>query len=210
MSGVWIQHKGSWSRQCIVYSYLSWPLLLQTIWLLGCLKLCGRFQCLWRYWLLLDAFCWIDFLCTRVNLSRRGIIVGNHKLSCVFCFDNPEKVDHLFFSCLLSYQVWISTFGWLGFIVTLQNTGFVTTLYLIVYFKEKVINSEVILFGLLSFGQFGWWGTKFCLIKVFFIYLLYWPYGFGKDNIFVLVLVIGRRIFLVISLTGVWVPHLVF
>jgi len=54
-------------------------------------------------------------LATRVNLSRRGVLVVNSL--CSFCGKEEETCRHLFFDCSFAWQVWCKCFRWLGVLV---------------------------------------------------------------------------------------------
>ncbi|CAJ2654228.1 unnamed protein product [Trifolium pratense] len=56
----------------------------------------------------------LNRLPTRTALHHRGILTNHHELSCVFCFQQAEDENHLFFSCPFSKGVWNKVLSWLG------------------------------------------------------------------------------------------------
>ncbi|CAJ2651419.1 unnamed protein product [Trifolium pratense] len=56
----------------------------------------------------------LNRLPTRAALHHRGILTNHHELSCVFCFQQAEDENHLFFSCPFSKGVWNKVLSWLG------------------------------------------------------------------------------------------------
>lgn len=72
------------------------------------------------------AFSWrllLDRLPTQAQLAHRNIIDIQQGTSCVFCFNNQETAEHLFFSCPFSYLVWCCIYSWLGISVVLHQAG---------------------------------------------------------------------------------------
>ena len=51
-------------------------------------------------------------LATRVNLSRRGVLVES--LMCCLCGKEEESCSNLFFDCSFTWRVWSLCFRWLG------------------------------------------------------------------------------------------------
>ncbi|MCI16259.1 putative ribonuclease H protein, partial [Trifolium medium] len=51
---------------------------------------------------------------TRMALVRKGIIVNPRESCCAFCFREAEDIDHLFFNCPFSNQVWTKIYKWLN------------------------------------------------------------------------------------------------
>ena len=49
---------------------------------------------------------------TKVNLSRRGVVVNDN--ICVLCLDKEESNQHLFMECKIAYQVWNYCLRWFG------------------------------------------------------------------------------------------------
>ncbi|CAJ2628008.1 unnamed protein product [Trifolium pratense] len=50
---------------------------------------------------------------TRKALERKRIISNPRELCCAFCFREEEDIDHLFFNCSISIQVWKKVYEWL-------------------------------------------------------------------------------------------------
>lgn len=50
-----------------------------------------------------------DGLPSRTTWHHRGVLHDIHGLSCVFCFEEEEATDLLFFSCRFSAQLWLSS-----------------------------------------------------------------------------------------------------
>jgi hypothetical protein len=62
-------------------------------------------------------FCWqllLEKLPTRKALFNKGIITNYHERYCVFCFKEHEDINHLFFNCNVSEEVWRAIFRWMG------------------------------------------------------------------------------------------------
>ncbi|XP_045831669.1 uncharacterized protein LOC123923074 [Trifolium pratense] len=51
---------------------------------------------------------------TRMALVRKGIINNPREFCCVFCFREEEDIDHLFFNCSVSIQVWKKIYKWMA------------------------------------------------------------------------------------------------
>jgi hypothetical protein len=51
---------------------------------------------------------------TKAALFDKGIITNNFEKCCVFCSNEVEDIQHVFFNCNLIVQVWDSIFKWLG------------------------------------------------------------------------------------------------
>jgi hypothetical protein len=47
-------------------------------------------------------------------LVRKGIIVNPHEFCCPFCFIEEEEIDHVFFNCSFSQQLWKKKFKWMN------------------------------------------------------------------------------------------------
>jgi hypothetical protein len=41
------------------------------------------------------------------------IITNSHERYCVFCFREVEEINHVFFNCIISRQVWMIIFRWM-------------------------------------------------------------------------------------------------
>ncbi|XP_045831366.1 uncharacterized protein LOC123922712 [Trifolium pratense] len=50
---------------------------------------------------------------TRKALERKRIISNPRELCCAFCFREEEDINHLFFNCSISIQVWKKVYEWL-------------------------------------------------------------------------------------------------
>ncbi|XP_057793009.1 uncharacterized protein LOC131009611 [Salvia miltiorrhiza] len=53
-------------------------------------------------------------LATTDNLLRRQVQLPNEELTCILCKDQAESIDHLFFSCQMTTEVWNSILLWIG------------------------------------------------------------------------------------------------
>ncbi|XP_057425981.1 uncharacterized protein LOC130719376 [Lotus japonicus] len=51
---------------------------------------------------------------TRDNLRQRNVLTETSDLSCPFCLHSIESIPHLFFSCNLSWRVWMFMYNWCG------------------------------------------------------------------------------------------------
>ena len=60
-----------------------------------------------------------DKLATRVNLSRRGILVDSPM--CCLCGKEEESCRHLFFDCSFARRVWWLCYRWLGVLFVAHN-----------------------------------------------------------------------------------------
>jgi hypothetical protein len=72
-------------------------------------------------------FAWrllLDRLPTRSALHRRGILLNQNDLHCVFCTHLSEEVSHLFFHCPFSKGVWDSVSNWIGKSVSSNLAGY--------------------------------------------------------------------------------------
>jgi hypothetical protein len=56
----------------------------------------------------------LEKLPTREALFNKGILTSNHERCCVFCFKEPEDINHIFFNCNVSGEVWSTIFRWMG------------------------------------------------------------------------------------------------
>jgi len=61
----------------------------------------------------------LERLPTKVNLSRRGVVVSDK--NCVLCLDREESNQHLFLECKITYQVWNNCFRWFGILCVQDN-----------------------------------------------------------------------------------------
>jgi hypothetical protein len=50
----------------------------------------------------------------RTTLLHRGILLTSHEWSCIFCLQNEEEKNHLFFSCPFSRGIWAAVYNWIG------------------------------------------------------------------------------------------------
>ncbi|KAF1862587.1 hypothetical protein Lal_00014127 [Lupinus albus] len=55
------------------------------------------------------------------NLAKRGGNFSDDGLLCVWCEDQSEMGDHLFFSFHFSYRVWQLLYGWLRLVVVMPS-----------------------------------------------------------------------------------------
>jgi hypothetical protein len=56
----------------------------------------------------------LERLPTRSALNHRGILHHSQDLSCAFCSQQAEDIDHLFFICSFSKSVWVQISNWVG------------------------------------------------------------------------------------------------
>lgn len=57
----------------------------------------------------------IDRVQTRIDLARKNVLLVNVALACGLCAIEEEySSQHLFFSCVVAWQVWMKLYGWLG------------------------------------------------------------------------------------------------
>jgi hypothetical protein len=56
----------------------------------------------------------LEKLPTGEALFNKGIITNNHDRCCVFCFKENEDINHIFFKCSISVEVWRTIFRWMG------------------------------------------------------------------------------------------------
>jgi hypothetical protein len=47
-------------------------------------------------------------------LLHRGILPTSYEWPCLFCLQNEENRDHLFFSCPLGRGIWAAVYDWIG------------------------------------------------------------------------------------------------
>jgi len=60
---------------------------------------------------------------TGVDLKKRGIVIPNCNFRCSFCGQEEETKDHIFFSCIAVYDVWMRCYSWFGIVsVWLEST----------------------------------------------------------------------------------------
>jgi hypothetical protein len=62
----------------------------------------------------------------KVALFDKGIITSNLEKRCVFCSNEVEDIQHVFFNCNLIVQVWNSIFNWLGSNIIVKSNAMVT------------------------------------------------------------------------------------
>lgn len=55
------------------------------------------------------------------NLFKRGVLLDNANLTCVFCSTCFEGPQHLFISCTFAQCIWYKVYGWLGVSVVQPN-----------------------------------------------------------------------------------------
>jgi hypothetical protein len=69
---------------------------------------------------------------TREALYSKGIITNQVDRSCVFCRNEVEDIDHVFFKCNVSATVWEYIFKWVGVNTPAFNSIYFST-YVIVW-----------------------------------------------------------------------------
>lgn len=70
------------------------------------------------------AFAWrvlLDRVQTRDHLWKRQVLQNVDDTVCPLCNDGVENSDHLFFTCMLSWRVWMWIFNWLGITTVLPE-----------------------------------------------------------------------------------------
>ena len=67
----------------------------------------------------------MDRLPTRVNLLRRGVILGLAEAKCGLCGFAEESTNHLFGICPFSSRLWFAVVNWLGFDFVMSGDLFV-------------------------------------------------------------------------------------
>lgn len=55
-----------------------------------------------------------DCICLEGDLARRHALPINSSLVCGLCAIEDENCQHLFFSCQVSWRVWMKLYDWLG------------------------------------------------------------------------------------------------
>ncbi|XP_057418658.1 uncharacterized protein LOC130712859 [Lotus japonicus] len=60
---------------------------------------------------------------SKVNLSRRGILLDPSQILCPFCAQAEETTTHLIFTCIHSWHVWHRVLQWLGISTVLPEEG---------------------------------------------------------------------------------------
>lgn len=61
-------------------------------------------------------FCWrlfLDWLSTRSQLSKKGIILNDHERICALSFNHEEDSSHLMLQCVGSKRIWQEINVWL-------------------------------------------------------------------------------------------------
>ncbi|GAU23824.1 hypothetical protein TSUD_27340 [Trifolium subterraneum] len=56
----------------------------------------------------------LEKLPTRETLAHRGIVTSSIDLSCAFCSNSLEDINHLFFFCCHVRTIWKKLYGWIG------------------------------------------------------------------------------------------------
>jgi hypothetical protein len=64
----------------------------------------------------------LDRLPTREALFRKGIITNTLDSCCVFCLNEEEDAQHVFFKCSVIATIWDKVFMWLGVNTIASNT----------------------------------------------------------------------------------------
>ena len=79
-----------------------------------------------------------DKLATRVNLSRRGVLVDS--LLCCLCGKEEEYGRHLFFDCSFARRVWCLCYRWLGVLFVSHNEPKINFVQFRMSFSSKMVN----------------------------------------------------------------------
>lgn len=119
------------------------------------------------------------------NLYRRGIISQEH-LKYVFCEAEMESSLHLFLTCDVSYKVWCVILKWLGFSLVIHR-DIVNQFW---HFQRDLQRLKIDrlwgqLYGLLSYGLYGWQGMVTYSSKNLCIrlnWLKMWKFGHGVGS----------------------------
>jgi hypothetical protein len=56
----------------------------------------------------------LEKLPTKDVLYNKGIITNTLERCCVFCLNELEDINHIFFTCTVSSQIWSKVFRWMG------------------------------------------------------------------------------------------------
>nr|AFK47708.1 unknown [Lotus japonicus] len=51
---------------------------------------------------------------SKENLRRKGLLNTETETRCSFCYDVEESTSHLFFTCVISWRIWMLVYAWLG------------------------------------------------------------------------------------------------
>ncbi|XP_057774917.1 uncharacterized protein LOC130993898 [Salvia miltiorrhiza] len=62
-------------------------------------------------------------LATCDNLTRRNILAANSTSDCILCKAQLEDLNHLFFSCQITMELWKEILSWIGIQTALQRTA---------------------------------------------------------------------------------------
>lgn len=60
---------------------------------------------------------------SKVNLRRRGLLNIGAEVSCSLCSLAEETTAHLFFTCAISWKIWVRIYAWLGIQTVLPEEG---------------------------------------------------------------------------------------
>ncbi|GKV02912.1 hypothetical protein SLEP1_g15289 [Rubroshorea leprosula] len=64
----------------------------------------------------------LDWLPTRWNLWKRGVMLQGEGMVCGLCKEGVEDVNHLFCTCKVAWLVWMKVFKWWGVEVVMPGT----------------------------------------------------------------------------------------
>ncbi|CAL0310505.1 unnamed protein product [Lupinus luteus] len=63
----------------------------------------------------------LDGVATLSNLDRCGVLGDRSLTGCAFCGVLGETVEHLFFSCAVTYRIWQKLYSWFGLCSVISN-----------------------------------------------------------------------------------------
>jgi hypothetical protein len=99
----------------------------------------------------------LEKLPTRATLASKGILSNSHDLKCIFCSQEVEDCNHLFFSCYKVKEVWRQVCLWLGVVSNLQEGGW----KLFLHYGSLVKNKKG-----MKVRHLIWLATTWCLWRM--------------------------------------------
>lgn len=65
----------------------------------------------------------LNWVQSKENLKRRGVIQGTTQTMCSFCSMYEESTSHLFFTCPQTWRIWNLVNRWLGSTLVMPEEG---------------------------------------------------------------------------------------